>query len=187
MTELLFLLLWHTASAAAAQLPPPEAWEHANTATKRIDPAVFPGIPRWLTAELTGRHCSIPQSFGENRPHNIIRGFFNDGNVTDWAVLCSRQRVSTILVFWDEQAQKVAELSSEPDANSLQVVLRGEIGFSRVIGVATPATIRAYHRAFGDGVLPPLSHSGINDAFVGKGSVVWYWRLGKWLRLAGAD
>ena len=187
MKALLLLLFWHTASAAGMQLPLPEAWERANSATKRIEPAVLPGIPRWLTTELTRRHCSIPQSFGANRPHNIIRGFFNDGNVTDWAVVCSRERVSTILVFWDEEAQKVAELSSEPDANFLQVVLRGEIGFSRAIGVATPATIRGYHRAFGDGVLPPLSHSGINDAFVGKGSVVWYWGGGKWLRLTGAD
>lgn len=95
--------------------------------------------------------------------------------------------MSTILVFWDEQARNVAELSSEPDADYLQVVLRGEIGFSRAIGVATPATIRRYHRAFGDGELPALSHSGIDDAFVGKGSVVWYWRGGKWLRLTGAD
>jgi hypothetical protein len=136
---------------------------------------------------LTRRQCSIPQSFSENRPHNIIHGFFNDGNVTDWAVLCSRQRVSTILVFWDEQAQKVAELASEPDAKFLQVVLRGEIGFSRVIAAATPATIRGYAREFADGALPPISHAGINDMFVGKGSMVWYWRLGKWLQLVGAD
>jgi hypothetical protein len=187
MKELLLLLLWHTAIPAVAQLPPPEAWERANAATKRIDPAAFPGIPGWLRTDLGRRHCSIPQSFGVNRPHNIVHGFFNDGNATDWAVLCSRERVSTILVFWDEQAQKVAELSSEPDANSLQVVLPGEIGFSRAIGVATPATIRGYHRAFADGGLPALSHSGINDAFVGKGSVVWYWHRGKWLRLTGAD
>jgi hypothetical protein len=187
MTEFLFLLLWQTRSVTAAQAPTPEAWEHADAVTKRIDPAVFPGIPRWLTAQLTRRHCSIPQSFSENRPHNIIRGFFNDGRVTDWAVLCSRQRVSTLLVFWDEQVQTVAELSSDPDAKFLQVVPRGEIGFSRVIAVATPGTIRSYARGFPGGVLPPLSHSGINDMFVGKGSMVWYWRLGKWLQLVGAD
>ena len=187
MKVLLLLLLWHTASAAAVQLPPPEAWERADAATKRIEAADFPGIPGWLTAELTRRRCSIPQRFGANGPHNVIHGFFNDGNVADWAVLCSRERVSTLLVFWDEQARKVAELASEPEANFLQVVLPGQIGFSRAIGVATPAKIRRDHRAFGSGVLPPLSHSGINDAFVGKGSVVWYWRGGKWLRLAGAD
>lgn len=187
MKELLLLLLLHRSSTALVQLPPPEAWARANAATKRIDSAAFPGIPRWLTTELIGRHCSIPQAYGANPPHNIIRGFFNDGNITDWAVLCSREQVSTILVFWDGQAKKVAEVSSEPDANYLQVVLPGEIGFSRTIAVATPATIRGYHRAFGDGMLPALRHSGINDAFVGKGSVVWYWHLGRWLRLTGAD
>jgi hypothetical protein len=187
MTELLLLLLLHAAETAAVQVPPPEVWEHADVATKRIEPAVFPGIPRWLTTELTRRHCSIPQSFGAKSPHKIIRGFFNDGNLRDWAVLCSRERVSTILVFWDEQTQNVAELASAPDANSLQVVRPGEIGFSRAIGVATPTSIRGYHSAFGDGVLPPLSHSGINDGFVGKGSVVWNWHQGTWLRLTGAD
>src|SRR4029453_3047810 len=122
MTELLLLLLLHTADAPAVQLPPPEAREHADAATKRIEPAVFPGIPRWLATELTRRHCSIPQSFADNRPHNTIRGFLNHGNFLHWAVLCTRERVSTILVFWDEQIQTVAELSSAPDANSLQVV-----------------------------------------------------------------
>jgi hypothetical protein len=186
MKEFLLLSLLHMSSTAAVQLPPPEAWARANAATKRLEPVGVPGIPGWLTTELTRRHCSIPQSYGANRPHNIVRGFFNDGSVADWAALCSRDEASAILVFWDGQ-DKAAELASAPDANYLQVVRPGEIGFSRAIGLATPATIRGYHRAFGVGVLPPLSHSGINDAFVGKGSVVWYWHQGTWLRLTGSD
>jgi hypothetical protein len=31
------------------------------------------------------------------------------------------------------------------------------------------------------------THAGINDVFVGKASVVWYWHQGKWLELTGAN
>ena len=105
----------------------------------------------------------------------------------DWAVLCSRERVSTILVFLGGDPRHVSEIATRPDAEFLQVVAPGRIGFSRAISVASADSIRERHRRDSDSQPPSLTHAGIDDAFVEKASVVWYRHQGKWLQLAGTD
>jgi hypothetical protein len=105
----------------------------------------------------------------------------------DWAVLCSRERTSTILVFRAGSTSDVAELASHRDADFLQLTYAGRPGFSRELSVAEPANIRRHFDAYGGPQLPPLDHDGIDDAFLEKGSVVHYWHEGRWLQLQGAD
>jgi len=171
----------------SAQLPPPAAWERANRDTERIEPAALVGIPDWIRTELVRRRCAIPQPWGATGQRNVVRGRFNDGPAVDWAVLCSRDLSSTILVFWDGSAKSIAEVASTLDATYLQVVRSGQIGFSRAIDIATSVAIRESAGDSGRSRLPPLEHDGINDAFVGKASVIWYWHHGQWLQLDGAD
>ena len=57
----------------------------------------------------------------------------------------------------------------------------------RALRVADRRYIREQHAAFGGPQPPPLDHDGINDIYVEKASVVWYWYRGKWLHLQGAD
>jgi hypothetical protein len=82
----------------------------------------------------------------------------------------------------------VAALAAMDDKGFLQTTGVDTIGFSRAIGVANPPAIREYHKAFG-GPAPPrtVDHDGIDDAFVGKASIVRYWHGGKWLELTGMD
>jgi len=120
-------------------------------------------------------------------PANVISGHFRTAAQTDWAVLCSVDRVSTILVYWEGGTDSVAELGSAPDKAYLQGVGGGRIGFSRAIAVVDGRFIRQRFEEFGGPEPPPLDHEGINDAFVEKASGVWYWYQGKWLRLTGAD
>jgi hypothetical protein len=169
------------------QLPLADAWEQANRDTKRIEPAALAGIPDAIRAALIRRRCAIPQPWGTTGQRNVVRGRFNDGPVVDWAVLCSRDLSSTILVFWDNSASSIAELATTLDAAYLQVVIGRQIGFSRAIDVASPVVIREYAGDVGRSKLPSLDHDGINDAFVGKASVIWYWHQGQWLQLEGAD
>lgn len=65
---------------------------------------------------------------------------------------------------------------------------KGALNFSRGLGVVGAKFILEHHRAYG-GVKPPrpLDHQGIDDAFLGKASVVHYFHKGKWLKLSGAD
>jgi hypothetical protein len=68
----------------------------------------------------------------------------------------------------------------------VQIVAPGRIGFSRAINTAAPEYIIRRRR---EGDPPPASvtHDGIDEAFVEKGSVVWYRYHGKWLGMAGSS
>jgi hypothetical protein len=162
-------------------------WDAANAATVRLQPSAFETLPVAVREYLERRRCAIPQSVFAKAPHNVVRGRFTSPARTDIAVLCSVDRVSTVLVFRGSATADVSELARQPDAEFLQVVSPGVVGYSRSVSVADARYIREHHAAFGGPEPPPLDHDGINDAFVEKGSVVWYWHRGRWLRLPGAD
>jgi len=129
----------------------------------------------------------VPQSYGRQTPHNIIRGHFTSANQMDVAALCSRARVSSILVFRGGSSTDVAELASSPDAGFLQGLGPGVIGYSRSLAAADPKYIQDHYVRYGGPKPPPLDHDGIDDGFDGKASVVRYWYRGRWLQLQGAD
>ena len=165
----------------------PAAWAQADEATVRVSANDFPDVPPAIVAELNRRGCLIPQTYTTDQPHNIIKGRFTSGAATDRAVLCSRDRVSSLLVFRNGLTDSVIELEEDPDRNWLQGIGEGRIGFSRFIGVASPAYIVEHYERYGGQQPPPLDHDGIDHAFTEKGSTVLYWHEGRWLRLAGAD
>jgi hypothetical protein len=163
-------------------------WQAANAATVRLKPSAFPELPVTVRRYLERRGCEIPQAFSDKAPHNVVRGRFTSASQSDIAVLCSTGRVSTVLVFRGGNTSAVAELAQRPDEIFLQVVdAGGVVGYSRALGVASPSYIREHHAAYGGPTPPPMDHDGINDIFVEKASVVWYWYRGRWLQLQGAD
>jgi hypothetical protein len=177
--------------AAAAQRIPDEAWAKADLSVRRLSPDTFRVLPASIRKELIRLGCTIPQTYEQERPHNVISGRFTASTGTDWVVLCSRARISSILVFRRGQTPPL-ELATAPDREYLQGHLEGlggsAIGFSRVISVASARFIRAAAAAgHGGPAPPPLDHDGIDDAFTGKGSTVLYFHSGKWLTLAGSD
>lgn len=186
---ILFLLVMLTAPAVSKgeQFPVPEEWERADLMTARLSPTAFGSLPGALQAELQRRGCTVPQAFTGGPPHNVIQGRFLNASQLDWVVLCSRNRRSSILVFWGGSPTTVSELAERPDRDYLQMTGHGTIGFSRALGVATPQYIREHHENFGGPKPPPLDHDGIDDIFVEKGSAVWYRHGNQWLQLTGAD
>jgi hypothetical protein len=176
------------ASALASESAVSQNWEQADAATVRLKPAAFASLSSQVRQELERRGCVVPQSYSESVPHNIVRGRFTSGTQTDIAVLCSKERVSSILVFRGGSTEAVAELGKRPDADFLQVVAAGGVvGYSRALGIADPKYIQEHHQRYGGPTPPLLDHDGINDIFVGKSSVVWYRYGGRWLQLQGAD
>jgi len=117
----------------------------------------------------------------------VIRGSFIRAGQVDWAALCSRELTSAILVFRNGNPGAVEELARRADADFLQGIGANQIGFSRAISVASAGFIQQHHGWYGGAVPPPLRHVGINDAFVERASVVWYWHRGKWLQLTGSN
>jgi hypothetical protein len=163
-------------------------WQAADAATIRLNPSSFPELPMSVRRYLERRGCGIPQAFSSKAPHNVVRGRFTSSTQTDIAVLCSKARVSTVLVFRGGTTSAVAQLAQRSDETFLQVVdAGGVVGYSRALAVATPSYIREHYAAYGGPKPPPMDHDGINDMFLEKASVVWYWYHGRWLQLQGAD
>ena len=154
----------------------------------RLEPQAFPALPNDVTTVLETRGCMIPQTYLQEEPHNVIRGHFLSADAQAWAVLCSVSDSSTILVFDEQAPNEPLELAPSADRGWLQGIGGGRIGYSHVLGVAPSEYIaEKYEQYGGDDPLPPLTHDGIEDIFAEKGSVLWYWHDGEWLRLPGAD
>jgi hypothetical protein len=120
--------------------------------------------------------------------HNVVEGRFLGPASHDWAVLCSRQRVSAVLVFPNGALEGMQEIGTAEDIGFLQGGFAGDgAQFSRVIGAVGADYITLHYEQYEGPTPPPIDHDGINDAFIEKGSVVRYWYRGRWLGLAGAD
>ena len=166
---------------------PAEAWAEADVKTLRLHPDAFSVLPPSIREVLVRLDCTIPQTYEDERPHNVVSGRFMSPTGIDWAVLCSRDRISAILVFPGGAPESPIELAPAPDVNYLQGIGGTAIGFSRDVTVARPQSIRANYQAHGGETPPPLDHDGIDNAFVGKASHVFYWYSGRWLELTGSD
>ncbi len=153
----------------------------------RLAPSAFPELPANIRGELERRRCTIPQVRTDKRPQNVIKGEFTRQGQTDWAVLCSVNQVSTILVFRNASERNPSELAREIDIGKLQAVGGDASAYSRAISSVGREYILSHYRAYGGPKPPTISHEGINDAFVGKASVVHYFHASRWVKLTGAD
>jgi hypothetical protein len=121
------------------------------------------------------------------RRHNVIRGQFAKPGQSDWAVLCSVDGISSILVFWNGAAKNPAVLSTGKDIDRLQGWVGDTIVYSCALSPQGKDYILEHYKAYGGPKPPPVDHQGIDDAFYGKASVVRYFYKGQWLELTGAD
>jgi len=174
--------------ACVAHAHAQDKWQLADAATIRLSPNAFPQLPQSIALNLEARGCTVPQAFGNASPHNVIRGEFAKRGQLDWAVLCSRHRVSSILIFWNGSTKSVSGIARVADKDFLQAIDGGgEIGFSRAIGIVGKDYILEHYEEYGGRKPPPLSHQGINDAFIEKASTVHYFYRRRWWQLQGAD
>ncbi len=162
-------------------------WEEADRDVVRLSPSNFPQLPKAIRQELARRNCTIPQVSGEKKPGNVVQGRFIQRDELDWAVLCSVNRSSSILVFRNASPAVFAELTRGADINLLQGDGDHKIGYSRGLAAVGREIIISEYRAFGGVKPPPIDHQGIEDAFVDKASTILYFFRGKWLILTGSD
>lgn len=163
-------------------------WELAARKVQRLRPSAFPELPVEIREKLDQAKCLVPQSFGDEKPHNLMRGEFARKGQLDWAALCSTGGKSTILMFWGKPTACPSRLAAQDDSNYVQLVAPERVEFSRMISAVDAEFIRVHYESYG-GTKPPatVDHLGIDDRYLEKGSVVHYCHNGKWLRLAGAD
>ena len=108
-------------------------WDKAERDIRRLTPPTFATLPYRVTAELRKQGCSIPQIWGESKPHNVIKGTFGDRRQTDWAVLCSRHGKSALLVFWGGPKRCPPNPLEAADRDFLQGIGGDTAGYSRRI------------------------------------------------------
>ena len=153
----------------------------------RLPPTEFSELPGTVVRELQRRGCTIPQEAYTKKRHNVIKGEFGKPGQSDWAVLSSVKGVSSILVFWNGSEKNPATVAPLEDRIFLQGITANQIGFSRGITPVGKEFIMRHYQAYGGTKPPPIDHQGIDDAFIEKASVTWYFYEGKWLKLSGAD
>jgi hypothetical protein len=176
-----------TAGIPRPSQEPVTKFREADLQVTRLAPSAFPELPANIRRELERRGCTVPQVSADKKPQNVLKGEFTRKGQTDWAVLCSVNQVSTILVFRNASAKNPSELARKPDVDQLQVTGGDAVAYSRAISGVDRAYILNHYRAYGGNKPPTIDHQGINDAFVEKASVVHYFQAVKWLNLTRAD
>jgi hypothetical protein len=161
--------------------------EEAIGKIRRLPVEAFPDLPTTVAGVLRARNCRVPQPSPDGAPRNVIHGEFFAQGEAGWAALCSVNNLTTLLAFRNDRDRNPDTVTTSEDRVHLQGLGGNQIGYSRQIIAAGRDFIMRHYRAYGGPAPPPIDHHGIDDAFLGKASITWYFYQGKWLQLAGAD
>lgn len=154
-----------------------------------LEPDAFPEAPPELRKALDELGCRIPQTADPEAPptdeyfsqDNLVSGHFKSTAELHWAVFCSRNGETALLLF-DSQGRLEDQLE-DPRGD-------GEGGYLDYIDVADREHILEDHESFGGGDTPeppPILLEGVESGVAGKGSSIYYWHDCQWLQLQGGD
>ena len=113
------------------------------------------------------------------KDHNVVSGEFAKKGQKDWAVLCSKNHVSSILIFWGGESTCPSEINQLEDKSSLQGY-NGTAMFSRAIRTVSSSKMKSF-RTNEKSKSFSIDHQGIGDDDLDKFFVVEYCDKGKWL------
>ncbi len=187
------LILWVAMDLKAEEID----WAVEASKIVRLSPSQFSELPGNIVTYLQQRQCSVPQTYldtanvTKRKSGNVISGAFRQKGSTDWAVICSSEGMSRMLVFWGGSTSNVYESKESKDEGWIQGAGNGRAVFSHSIDVATVDIIKDYLKRRPENERPiPLArvdHEGIKDSFVWKSSTVLFFINGKWVHIDGAD
>ncbi|MBT9330984.1 hypothetical protein [Paracidobacterium acidisoli] len=146
-----------------------------------LPPASFPELPPGVKQQLVLRHCMIPQTYEARAPENVIHGAFERKGSSDWAVLCSQNGTSALLVFFGDAVEKPMTLRAQPDNEWLGAEYAGAM-YGSAWGIAARSADTMHGRQ-----VDAFDHDGIEDAHLERSSVIHYYQDGKWLARASGD
>jgi len=167
-----------------------DIWEKANAKIIRINANRFSKLPIQIIKYLNNNGYLIPQANMKRESiHNVISGEFISENKKDWAVLASKDYNSRILVFIEGKIteNKIVELALHEDEGYLQTIGDNKIGYSRCLSVVDNTKLRKYYKLKDEKSKIVFSHQGFESSYYGKGSIVYFFKKGKWISFQGAD
>ena len=150
---------------------------------RRLPIAAFPDLPEAVRGVMEERHCTVPQTYEARRPENVIHGDFLEKGSRDWAVLCSHDGTSEILVFRSNALALPIELDSKKDIDRLQARLNGTLGFAWGLDIAKAGNMQR----IAGGKAGMFDHDGIQVSIVEKSSRIHYFRDGSWIEFDGME
>jgi hypothetical protein len=184
-------------AASAQDVSPPGESERAEAGRARLPSgkdvvyrirllpvASFPALPQIIASQLRQKSCMVPQTYEARRPENVIRGAFEKQGSDDWAVLCSVDGATTLLVFFESHPEAPIVLRRQRDAEWLGAEIVGEYGSAWGLSKARPSQIQATKPGASLGA---IDHDGIDDAFVERSSTIHYFHNGEWKTLAAGN
>jgi hypothetical protein len=120
----------------------PDDWAGWQILLSYLQPAALEGVPREIVEALEAEGCLIPtlQWSGQN----AVRGQFAAPGQDDWAVLCSRDGVSEIRIFWGGEARCPQPVAPSADRTWLQGRGDGTAVLSRSIDRSSPREVREW-------------------------------------------
>jgi hypothetical protein len=154
---------------------------------RRLPPEAFADLPPAIAGALRARRCGVPQPAPSGPAANVIRGDFIRAGETAWAVLCSVNGSTDLLVFRNASDTSPMTVTTSDDSRYAGTYEDGRTYYAHAISPVDRAYITRHYRAYGGPEPPPIDHLGIDDAFLEKASVIWYFYQGEWLALQGAD
>lgn len=165
---------------------PVEAWrirKAQEPEIQRLLPRDFKALPQKAIKELEALGCAIPQSAAseeDSAPHNVISGSFAQKGQTDWAVLCSTNGVSSIVVLWGGPAKCESRLPPGSDKAFLGSgnSICGLSYLRRIQGVTSKKHIALRLKMDRKVKLPPIDHAAISDEY--NDELIHYCSGGKW-------
>lgn len=159
----------------------------------RFPPDSFPELPKTVRNSLMHRGCQIPTP--SPAPASVIAGAFTAKGAVEWAVLCSVDDTSQILILNARNGAVVDSLNRSGDSGWIQGNGNNTWLFSRVIGVVpmsrlnfVPVDTTSEYALYYGAVLPkPIDHDGIDEAFLDKASTTYYFAQGRWISVGSSD
>jgi hypothetical protein len=154
--------------------------------------ASFPTLPAPIAQELSQRECEIPQTYQAKRPENLIHGSFSGKGSEDWAVLCSHDHISTLLVFFAASPGTPTTLITKKNEDMLSCGdFAPTCAFAWALDAIPAARIHSFDLHRGN-----YDHDGIEESVVAHGSYlhplryspsVHYFKDSAWIAIQGVE
>jgi hypothetical protein len=147
----------------------------------KVSPDSLPELPVRIRSSLTALGCLIPRTYGDAHK-NVRRGAFSAKGAAEWAVMCSVEGFSRVLVVNSATGLVVDSLGVGGDAGGMEQE-NGQWMFTLGFTVYPASELNSEEKAELPG---PFDHDVI-DIPQGMSSTAWYRVKGVWHTAITAD
>ena len=119
----------------------------------------------------------------------MVSGEFKIQGQTDWVILCSVKRKSTVLVYWNAMVSQVEEIpgTQTNDRQWIKGVAEDKVGFSRLLTLTNDGYLYDHHEHFPQAAISYVNSNGVVGDYSLQKSTVHYWHENHWVGMTIAE